>query len=150
MGTTPQPSPKKLRPSTVCKTLVFELIDRLSTDREALASAVEALRSGESLIEAGVLSGVIEDDDERKGHIGAHWIGGQAEQRVLTEGLIRAGELALEKSVPVDAYWVFAGNQFEVAVSHNQQQVTLLVVTPYPDVPTQGDAPPHARIEIFR
>jgi hypothetical protein len=149
VSTDPQPSQKKPILATVAKTRVFDLIGRLSTDPDALQPVVEALRNGTSLIEAGVLGNVIEDDEQRKAHIGAHWIGGDREQRILAQALVRAGELALQDGVPIDAYWVFAGDQFEAAVCRSQQQVTVLVVTPYPNVPTEGEAPPDTRIDVF-
>jgi hypothetical protein len=149
MKTAPDPPLAKSRPPTVFKTRVFDLIDQLSGNPDILATAVGALQKGSSLIDVGVLCGAIEDDEERKGHLEEHWIGGEREQRVLSRALIRAGELALERGVPVDAYWVFAGCRLEVAVSPGPRQVTLLVVTPFPDIPTDGDAPPHPRIEIF-
>jgi hypothetical protein len=139
----------KVKPPGVFKTGVFELIDRISENPEVLKRAVRELKKGKSLIEVGVLSGVIEDDEERKRHLEEHWIGGRRDQQVLTRAVIRAGELCLERGVPADAYWIFAGSRLEVAVSHNDRQVTVLVVTPYPDVRTEGEAPPHSRIEMF-
>ena len=150
MTAAPKSPLAKRKPPTVFKTRVFDLIDQLSGNPDVLRRAVGDLRKGASLIHVAVRSDAIEDDEERKRHIEEHWIGGEHEQQVLAQALIRAGELALERGTPVDAYWVFAGSRFEVAVSHNEQQVTLLVVTPFPDVPTEGDAPPHPRIEIFR
>ena len=146
----PDPRLAKPKPPTVYKTRVLDLIDRLSKDPDVLRRSIDQLKKGDSLIQVGAVSGVVEGDDQRKDHIEQHWLGDARRQQVFATALIRAGELALERGLPIDAYWVFAGSRFEVAVSHNREQVTLLVVTPLPDVPTQGDAPPHPRIEIFR
>ena len=146
----------KLKPPTVYKTRVFDLIDRVSGDRALLERAVAALRDGASLVDVGVASGTIEDDRKRKTHLDEHWLGGKPAQRVLGQALLRAGELALERRLPIDAYWVFAGKRLRAAVSWNEQQVTLIVVRPLPKVPRKlraakrAKTKPHPRIENFR
>jgi hypothetical protein len=137
------------QPPTVAKTRVFELIERLSGNRELLERSVTALRAGGSLLDVGVLSGAIEGDAKRKAHLEEHWIGGERAQRVLGQALLRAGELALERRLPVDAYWVFAGRRLEAAVCHNERQVTLIVVTPYPSNGGMKLLQPRPYIEIF-
>jgi hypothetical protein len=140
----------KAKLPTVYKTDVFERIDRASEDPDVLRRAVEALKKGASLLEVGAQSGTVRGDEEREGHLDAHWLGDEHERGVLTRALVRAGELALEHGVPIDAYWVFAGSCREIGVCYNGRQVTMLVATPFPDVPTEGEAPPHPKIEIFR
>ena len=144
----------KLTPRKVWKTEVWKLIDRLSRDPKALEKAVAELKGPASLIEVGVRNGYLRDDPERTGHLEEHWLGDAHAQRVLREGLIKAGERALELGVPVDAYWVFAGDRLEVAVSQNDRQITLLVVTPFPGdsggFESEGEAAPQEGIEIIR
>jgi hypothetical protein len=144
----------KLKARTVWKTEVWKLIDGISRDRTALENAVNALKGPASLIELGVRNGYIGDDPDRARHIEEHWLGDAHGQRVLREGLIKAGERALELGVPVDAYWVFAGDRLEVAVSENERQITLLVVTPFPGdsggFASSEEAPPQDGIEIIR
>jgi hypothetical protein len=144
----------KLKARTVWKTEVWKHIEGLSRDRTALENAVNALKGSASLIEIGVRNGSIGDDSDRARHIEEHWLGDDRSQRVLREGLIKAGERALELGVPVDAYWVFAGERLEVAVASNERQVTLLVVTPFPGdaggFASEEEAPPQDGIEIIR
>lgn len=140
----------KARLPTIFKTRVFEEIDRISGDPAAVRAAVASLRDGAALLQTAVERGAVEDDAERRAHLEAHWIGDPAQQEVLRRALVRAGELAIEHRVPLDTYFVFAGAKREIAVSWNERQVTMIVVTPFPDVPTGGDAAPHPRIEIFR
>jgi hypothetical protein len=125
----------KQKAPTVWKTEVFQLIDRLSSDRALLERAVTALRDGASLVDVGVASRALEGDDERKKHVAKHWLGDERLQRVLGQALLRAGELALERRLPIDAYWVFAGKRPRAAVSWNDRQVTLIVVRPAPTIP---------------
>ena len=140
----------KLRPRTVWKTEVFRTIDRLSRDRAAVERALDDLRRGESMVEVGVRNRLIKGGDDRMRHLAEHWLGDEQAGRVLRRGLIRAAELALERGLPIDAYWVFAGSNLEVAVSANDRQITLIVVTPFPDVPTEGEEPAQPGIELFR
>jgi len=140
----------KGRPRTVWKTEVFRTIDRLSRDRAAVERALGDLRRGESMLEVGARNRLIEGGDERMRHLAEHWLGDEQAGRVLRRGLIRAAELALERDLPIDAYWVFAGSSLEVAVATNDRQITLIVVTPFPDVPTEGEEPAQPGIELFR
>jgi len=141
---------RKRRPRRVWKTEVFRAIDRLSRDRAAVERALEDLRRGGPMVEVGARNRLIEGGDERMRHLAEHWLGDEQAGRVLRRGLIRAAELALERDLPIDAYWVFAGSSLEVAVSANDRQITLLVVTPFPDVPTEGEEPAQPGIELFR
>jgi hypothetical protein len=146
------------KPPTVWKTRVFELIDRVSSDRALLERAVAALRSGASLVDVGVASRTIDDDPDRKQHLADHWLDGKRLQRVLGQALLRAGELALEHRIPIDAYWVFSGKRPRAAVSWNDRQVTLIVVRPAPKIPRKlragklvdAKARPEPQIEQFR
>lgn len=145
-----KPAPvAKEKPPTLFKTEVLEGIDRASQDPALLRRALDALREGVPLLEIGTRTDTVRGDDDRRAHLDAHWLGDEHDRGVLTRALIRAGELALEHGVPIDAYWVFAGSRREIGVSFNERQVTLLIVTPFPDIPTQGEAQPHPRIEIF-
>jgi hypothetical protein len=144
------PGPTKENLPTVFKTRVFDLIDRASQNREVLSQALSELKQGKSLLEVGISAGTIEGDEDRRRHLDAHWLGNQHERSVLSRALIRAGDLALEHRMPIDIYWVFAARRFEVAVSWNRQQVTVLVIRPFPNIPTHGEAPDHPQIEIFR
>ncbi len=140
----------KLRAPTVYKTEVFERIDRLSRDPEQTRRAIESLRSGSGLLDVASEAGAIGGGDGRREHLERHWLGSETDREVLRRALVRAGELVLEHRVPADVYWVFAGDRREVGVSYSGQQVTVIVVTPFPDVETEGAAPDHPAIEIFR
>ena len=54
---------------------------------------------------------------------------------IVRLGLIKAIELATQFNLPLDSYWVAAGEVFNTLVIHDAQQITRIVLTP----PT----PPH-------
>lgn len=140
----------KARAPLVHKTRVFEAIDAASRSPETLQRALDALRSGRDLLDVGAASGTVEGDAERREHLDAHWLGDEADRAVLRDALCRAAELCVEYGIPADCYWVFAGSERSVSVSRSAEQVTVLVVTPHPDIETEGEAPCHPSIEIFR
>jgi hypothetical protein len=56
---------------------------------------------------------------------------------IIRQGLIRALELAIEKDLPLDSYWmadgdrlINAGDRFETLVMCTPQQITRIVMTP--------------------
>jgi hypothetical protein len=56
---------------------------------------------------------------------------------VIRQGLIAALELATEKQLPLDSYWVATGDRVETLVLCTPQQITRLLMTP------PGPAPHH-------
>ena len=137
----------------VRKTEVLKQIDELSKDRGALRKVVSDLRekSTAPLLEIGALHRCVDGDHERKQHLQEHWLADQHSEAVLREALLTAGERALELNLPTDSYWIFAGDRFEVAICESSQQITLLIVAPFPaGIRTEGEAPPQQGIQLFR
>jgi hypothetical protein len=51
-------------------------------------------------------------------------------QDILRQGLLRAFEEAKAHNLPIDSYWICAGNQFAMYVTRSAQQVTCIILTP--------------------
>lgn len=71
------------------------------------------------------------------------WHDRQPIQPIIRQGLIKAIELAMERKLPLDSYWVTmgdipqAGQYFHVIITCSPQQVTRLILTPLSDPPDQ-------------
>jgi hypothetical protein len=59
---------------------------------------------------------------------------------IIRQGLIAAIELATQRSLPLESYWINTGNSIETIVICNPQQVTRIIMTPpsppakFPDI----------------
>jgi hypothetical protein len=59
---------------------------------------------------------------------------------IIRQGLITAIELATEKGLPLDSYWIATGDKVETIILCNAQQVTRIIMTPpspppkFPDI----------------
>ncbi len=49
---------------------------------------------------------------------------------IIRQGLIAAIELAIERSLPLDSYWLATGDRVETILICNTQQVTRMIMTP--------------------
>ena len=49
---------------------------------------------------------------------------------VIRQGLIAAIELATERNLPLDSYWIDTGDSVETIILCNAQQVTRIIMTP--------------------
>lgn len=69
------------------------------------------------------------------------WHDCQPTQPIIRQGLIRAIELAMERTLPLDSYWVAigdmpqAGQYFQVIITCSRAQVTRIILTPLSDPP---------------
>ena len=58
----------------------------------------------------------------------------------VRQSLIKALVLAGQRDLPIDSYWLCAGDQFQVMVTCNGQKVIRLILTPPPAcVPAQSE-----------
>jgi hypothetical protein len=56
----------------------------------------------------------------------------------VRRSLIHALELAKDQKLPINSYWLCAGNHFQVIVTYDKLQVFRLILTPPPEhVPSQ-------------
>jgi hypothetical protein len=89
----------------------------------------------------------------RKGIADAMWHEHQPMEPIFCQGLITTIEAAIyqggaqekgerPQSFPINSLWVCAGNHYEMVVSQNLDQVTLLILTPGPDKRGLGLKPP--------
>jgi hypothetical protein len=69
------------------------------------------------------------------------WPDHQPIEPIVRQGLIKSIELAMERSLPIDSYWVCGGDQVQVIVTCSNYQVTRLILTP-PISPETAPATP--------
>jgi hypothetical protein len=83
------------------------------------------------------------DEVDERQHVLKHWFSqevnegwwpthpDQPVEHLLRKALIEALDVAVQKDLPVDTYWICAGDHpFEAFVCWNKRQVTLLILTP--------------------
>jgi hypothetical protein len=58
---------------------------------------------------------------------------------IVRASLIKAIEAAKARNLPIDTYWISAGDEFKAIITASAQQVTRVVLTP----PSPDAAPPH-------
>jgi hypothetical protein len=119
---------------------VLRRIAELSREPKILRAALHRLRSGgvENLVNVIARGGSEELSDKRRKHIEDHWLQEGAE--VMLRGAIEASEAALMTGKPIQAYWVFGHAKTSVAICQSPEQITLLVMRPYPGaMPTEGE-----------
>jgi hypothetical protein len=146
-----------LLPDDISKVKILKRVDELSRDpakRDAFLASLEDRTKDLAtiLVEHQVL---IRGAEER--HYRNHWFNEngwgwwrdtqhQAHiQDILREGLIRAFQEAKAHNLPVDSYWISAGNQFAMYVTRSDQQVTRIILTPsvrYEPMPAEQAAAP--------
>ncbi|HYD47223.1 MAG TPA: MauE/DoxX family redox-associated membrane protein [Terriglobales bacterium] len=63
---------------------------------------------------------------------------------ILRRGLLRAGDMALRHKLPIESYWVIAGEGLRVAVAKGKRQINLLVISPTPPTAEGRRWPPPA------
>jgi hypothetical protein len=61
---------------------------------------------------------------------GGWWPEHQPIEPIIRQSLITAIELAAERNLPLDSYWLAVGDQFQVIVACSDHQVTRLILTP--------------------
>jgi hypothetical protein len=61
---------------------------------------------------------------------GGWWPEHQPIEPIIRQSLITAIELAVERNLPLDSYWLCIGDQFQVIVACSDHQVTRLILTP--------------------
>jgi hypothetical protein len=69
------------------------------------------------------------------------WPDHQPIEPIVRQGLIKSIELAMERHLPIDSYWVSGSEQFQVIVACSPHQVTRLILTPGVAPETAAAAP---------
>jgi hypothetical protein len=69
------------------------------------------------------------------------WRDHQPIEPIVRQGLIKSIELAIERNLPIDSYWVSGGDQLQVIVTCSNYQVTRLILTPSIAAETTPAAP---------
>jgi hypothetical protein len=138
------------------KTVVAELDNAAYDDGAALVNFFANLE----VTLDGKIYRVLDDDKQykfrrsglltEKGHALRHWFGDwwadfQPIAPILRVALREAFATCFSRNLPLDTYWICAGDEFEVAVSTSATQVllapptpmvaqvTLVIITPYPE-----------------
>ncbi len=143
--------------SQIAKGGILGRMDLLSRDRERVAKALAGLREDVEvpLVTLGVEFGYVLDgrsegkgvDGDEARHLAQHWFDPENGwwrdspdvEQIFRQALIKAGELALEHRLPVDTYWICAGERVEIDVTLSREQVTMIVKTPMPPTPIPDD-----------
>ena len=135
----------------ISKPEVLRRMDMLSRNPDVMAAALKAIESqpGTPLIELGLAHGYVDPKPGERDHLARDWFDVRdgwwknmpAIEPVLRAAFIRAGRLALEAKLPVDAYWIRGGDRFEVAMGKSDSAIVLLFLSPLP--PTAGKMPVH-------
>jgi hypothetical protein len=135
----------------IAKGNVLRQIDNISkgSDRDQkIADFLEALK-GSDPDYVGILATHAKLDKADEAHLRQHWFptnpkvsGWWSEHQpiapLVRDSLILAFEIAQERGLPVDCYWLCPeGDQFEVSVTWNERQVTRIILTP----PTLYESP---------
>ncbi len=125
-------------PANVAKGPILERIDELSNDKTRFEEAFAELKTNSNLIDMGLKYQILKQPKEEE-HVKNLWFQNWWPQHqplapVARAGLLKAMELSINESKPLDCYWVCAGTHFELVTTLSEKQVTLLVLTPPPPV----------------
>lgn len=140
----------------VFKPPVLERLDE-ALQGEKLAEIVRDLRDDRvgNLIDIGIRYQVITNGEGEEACLRHGWLDpdggwwndlGEIET-VLRRGLLRAGDAAMRHKLPVESYWIIAGDGLRVAVAKGRRQINLLIITPHP--PREGVRWPPAAPDIL-
>lgn len=130
-------------PANVAKGPILKRIDELSNDKTRFQNAFTELQTNPDLIFLGKKYDILkpdplgkpkEEDHVKKLWFQNWWLQHQPLAPVARAGLLKAMELSINESKPLDCYWVCAGTHFELVTTLSEKQVTLLVLTPPPPV----------------
>ncbi len=58
------------------------------------------------------------------------WKAHQPIEPIIRQSLIKAFELAIQKDLPLDSYWICVGNKFEVFITCSEHQITRIISSP--------------------
>lgn len=140
----------------VFKPRLLERLDEV-LQSERLAEVVRDLRDDRaaSLLDIGIRYQVVSEsksDDQclRRGWLDPEegwWRAFPAIEPILRRSLLRAGETSLKHKLPIESYWVVAGETLRVATCKGKNQITLLLISPNPPI-TEGVRWPPAAPEI--
>lgn len=148
----PIPAPAAKAPlPPVWQDEILKRIGELSREPKILRAALRKLRleGTDGLLNVIARGGTEPLTKERRQHIEDHWLKEGA--KTMLRGAIEACEASLMTGLPISAYWVFGHRETRVAVCQSGQQITLLVMRPYPEgIASQGEARTQWGISMIR
>lgn len=132
-------------PEQVAKGPVLERLDAFSRKRlqdaqtaQKFANLHQELQGGQGLVELGVTYGIVQTQREQD-HLKQDWFQGwwgTDVEEIVRQGFEKAFALAIQHGLPLDCYWVCAGQNGPVKMfpARSASQVTVLLMTPLPPV----------------
>jgi hypothetical protein len=152
-------------PGTLTKGIVHKKVEqRVNGSQQALEELLDALKDP-SQNYVDILQSFAGVTPQEAAHLSQTWYGPQCwwpalhpMEPLVRQSLIKALEVARDRRLPINSYWLCAGNQFRVIVIYDNLQVFRLILTPAPQpgasetpvpqgAPSQGVNP--ARVWIF-
>ena len=152
-------------PGTVTKGTVHKKVEQLvNGSQEALEKLLTALKDPAQKY-VDILQSLAGLTPPEAVHLSQSWYEPQCwwpalhpMEPLVRQSLIKALEVARDRRLPINSYWITAGNQFRVIVIHDNFQVWRLIFTPPPQGGASQTPPPQetpsqavdpARVWIF-
>jgi len=147
-------------PPSVSKPAILRRMDRLARDPKVMEAALHDLQTqpDKPLLDLGLLHQYVETAGGEAEHLRKDWFDHEhgwwqhlpAIEPIARAALIKAGELAVERRLPVDCYWIQGHDTFEVAICVSDVQITLLFMSPnIPPIVIPGAAKRVARDNLW-
>ena len=127
-------------PGTLTKGTVHKKVEQLvNGNQQALEDLLDALKD-EKQDYVDILQRLAGVTQQEAAQLCQTWYGPQCwwpahhpMAPIVRESLIQALELARDRRLPINSYWLCAGDQFRVIVTHDNLQVLRLILTPLPN-----------------